>query len=66
MSGEEIWICEIVEIAPDGDCIRSVLASGKKPIVLRCSRKTLVQLEQMARRALKPRPKAKVVALPKH
>lgn len=66
MDGEEIWISDVVELGPDGDCIRAVLASGRQRIVLRGSRRTLVKLDGMCKRALKPRPKAKVVALPKH
>jgi hypothetical protein len=62
----ELWICDVLELTIEAECIRYVLASGKKRIVLRGSRSTLVKLMVMGKFALAGQQNADVLSLPKH
>lgn len=67
MAREEIYITDIADMAVDGDCVRCELVSGKKHIVLRGSRHTLVRALGLGIDALKTeRTSAVVLPLPEH
>lgn len=58
------WVTDVVEIAVFGECVRIILASDDKPIVLRVSRHTLVKGMALGQKALASAATAEIVPLP--
>lgn len=63
---KEVWITEIIAHEIEGESVRVTMRSGRKPVIIRCSRHTFTMAVADALYAIEATTKAIIVPLREH